>query len=119
MHRSDLTEDSVLPKSEPPLRFSVLWCVPAGAVAYVFTLLMVASVVPRHREGIRECVSIPWAVFATLPWAAAAVLSGGIALLVVRGGQMRFAALLLLLITIAVCNTLTADLLRRDYVGNS
>jgi hypothetical protein len=41
----------------------------------------------------------------------------GVVLLVVRGGRMRFAALLLLLITIAVCNTLTVELLRRDYIG--
>ena len=113
-HNVDRTADSTRRR---PLRPAVIWCVPAGAVAYEFALLMVISIVPRHRDGIRECVSIPWAVLATLPWATAAVLSGGIVLLVVRGRQMRFAALLLLLITIAFCNTLTVDLLRRDYVG--
>ena len=117
MHRSDLMVRPAESKPEPPLRLTVLWCVPGGMLAYIFALTLVSSVVPRHSEGVRDVVAIPWPIFATIPWLTAAVLGTGLVVILLRGARTRLVAFLLLVITIAVCNSLAVGLLRRDYIG--
>jgi hypothetical protein len=95
----------------------VLLCIPFGAATYLAALVLVSGVVPRHSEGVRQCVSLPWMVFATLPWLLAAAISISGALFAARNARQRAAAVALLMLTIVVCNMLAVDLLRRDYIG--
>jgi hypothetical protein len=91
--------------------------VPAGAIAYCISLWITMSAAPRYAEGIRSCVDLPWAVYATVPTVAGLIFSYSLVFLFVRPVRVRIAFLIVVGLTLVVCTAFGMGMPSRDYIG--
>lgn len=87
-----------------------------GLLAYAVSLAIVMACAPRHAEGSRHVVSIPWPAYVILPGALAFLPLIAIGLTIpLRKWNAAF--IIGFNLTIAICTYWASELLRRDYIG--
>lgn len=87
-----------------------------GFAAYIASVAIVMGCVPRHPEGTRQVVSLPWPLYVTLPGVLAflPMIAAG---MTISRRKWSLAFIVGFTLAIAFCQTSTSELLRRDYIG--
>jgi hypothetical protein len=94
-----------------------LWGIPLGLMLYVVAIEVVIASAPRYSQGVRECVDLPWPVFAVLPYVVAILLVYLVSLFTTRCWKLRVLVLCAAVLTILLCSPVGIGLLRRDFIG--
>jgi len=87
-----------------------------GFLAYAVSLAIAMGYVPRHAEGIRQVVSIPWPAYVILPGALAFLPLIAIGFMI-PSRKWNAAFIIGFNLAIAICAFGASELLRRDYIG--